>query len=155
MAHKWRRQHPKCIVSDSQTTPLRGKRSDARPRAASFELVLEAAEVAGSSSRFTGTDEVGCGFLHTERLVEGHGLAADRKHQVDALLIHRIQVVGTTAHDGNNRLAIALGTAGHAHRRLTGGGLLVHIALARYDQVDIAYTLVKPHEIEHRLHTRA
>ena len=32
--------------------------------------------------------------------------------------------------------------------------MLVHIALARYDQVDIAYTLVKPHEIEHCLHAR-
>ena len=116
---------------------------------------LEAAEVVGSRGRLAGADEVGCGFLRIECPLQVHGLATDRQDKVDTLLVHRIQVVGTTAHDGNNRLAIALGTAGHAHRRLTGGGLLVHIALARYDQVDIAYTFVKPHEIEHRLHARA
>ena len=33
--------------------------------------------------------------------------------------------------------------------------MLVHIALARYDQVDIAHALVKPNQIEHRLHTRS
>ena len=32
--------------------------------------------------------------------------------------------------------------------------MLVHIALARYDQVDIAHALVKPNQIEHRLHAR-
>ena len=104
---------------------------------------------------FTGADEVGCGFLGIERQLKAHGLAADRQNQVDALPIHRVQVVGTTAHDGNNRLAIALGTAGHAHRRLAGSGLLVHIALARYDQVDITHVLVKPNQIKHRLHARA
>ena len=65
------------------------------------------------------------------------------------------RLIGATAHDGDHRLAISLRTTGHTHRRLTGGGLLVHIALARYDQVDIAHALVKPHEVEHRLHTRA
>ena len=88
-------------------------------------------------------------------MVKGHGSAANRQNQVDTLSIHRIQVVGTTAHDGDHRLAISLRTTGHAHRRLTGGGLLVHIALARYDQVGIAHALVKPNQIEHRLHARA
>ncbi len=80
--------------------------------------------------------------------------ATDRQNQVDTLLVHRIQVVSATAHDSGHRLAISLGAAGHTHRRLTGGGLLVHIALARYDQVDIAHALVKPNQIEHRLHAR-
>ena len=103
---------------------------------------------------FTGADEVGCGFLGVERLVKRHGPAADRQDQVDALTIHRIQIIRTTAHDGDYRLAIAIGTAGHAHRRLAGSGLLVHVALACNDQVDIAYALVKPNQIEHRLHAR-
>ena len=106
-------------------------------------------------SCLAGTDEVGCGFLRIECLFQAHGLAADRKHQVDALHTHRIQVVSATAHDSDHRFATPLGTARHAHRRLTGGGLLIHIALACNDQVDIAHALVKPHEIEHRLHTRA
>ena len=116
---------------------------------------LDAAKVVGSRGRLAGADEVGCGFLRIECPLQIHGLAADRQNQVDALPIHRIQVVGTTAHDGDHRLAIALGTAGHTHRRFAGGGLLVHIALARYDQVDIAHTLVEPNEVEHRLHARA
>ena len=100
---------------------------------------------------FTGADEVGCGFLGIERLVKRHRPAADWQHQVDTPLIHCIQVIRATAHDGGHRLAISLRTTGHAHRRLTGGGLLVHIALARYDQVDIAHALVEPNEVEHRL----
>ena len=93
--------------------------------------------------------------MRIECPLQVHGLATDRQDKVDALLVHRIQVVGTTAHDGNNRLAISLGAASHTNRRLSSGGLFIHIALARYDQVDIAHALVKPHEIEHRLHTRA
>jgi len=115
---------------------------------------LDATEVIGSRGRLAGADEVGCGFLRIECPLQVHGLATDRQYKVNALLIHRIQAVGTTTHDGDHRLATPLGTARHAHRRLTGGGLLVHIALARYDQVDIAHMFVKPHEIEHRLHTR-
>ena len=82
------------------------------------------------------------------------GLRQIGKHQVDALHTYHVQVDGATAHDGDHRLAISLGAASHTHRRLTGGRLLVHIALARYDQVDIAHALVKPHEVEHRLHAR-
>ena len=133
MAHKWRRQHLKC----KKTT------------------FLDAAEVVGSRNRLAGTDEVGCGFLRIECPLQVHGLAADRQNQVNTLPIYRIQVDSATAHDSDHRLATPLGTACHAHRRLTGGGLLIHIALACNDQVDIAYTLVKPHEIEHRLHARA
>ena len=106
-------------------------------------------------SCLAGADEVGYGFLRIECLFQVHGLAANRQNQVDTLLVHRIQVVGTAAHDGGYRLAISLRTASHAHRRLAGGGLLVHVTLARYDQVDIAHALVKYHEIEHRLHARA
>lgn len=40
---------------------------------------LEAGEVVGSGGSFTGADEVGCGFLGVERLVKGHGPAADRQ----------------------------------------------------------------------------
>ena len=87
-------------------------------------------------------------------MLQVHGFAANRQNQVNTLLTHPIQVVSATAHDSNHRLAISLRTTGHTHRRLTGGGLLIHIALARYDQVDIAHALVKPHEIEHRLHAR-
>lgn len=54
------------------------------------EMGLQAGEVVGLSGGFAGADEVGCGFLGVERLVKGHGLAADRKHQVNTLLIHRI-----------------------------------------------------------------
>ena len=102
-----------------------------------------------------GTDEVGCGFLRIECPFQVHGLAANRQNQVNTLPIYRVQVDGATAHDGDHRLAISLRTTSHTHRCLTGGGLLVHIALARYDQVDIAHALVKPHEVEQRLHTRA
>ena len=93
--------------------------------------------------------------MRIECLLQIHGLAANRQNQVDTLLVHRIQAVGTTAHDSGHRLAISLRTAGHTHRRLAGGGLLIHIALACNDQVDIAHALVKPNEVEHRLHARA
>ena len=75
--------------------------------------------------------------------------------KTNTLPIYRVQVDGATAHDGDRRLAISLGAASHTHRCLTGGGLLVHIALARYDQVDITHAFVKPNQIEHRLHARA
>lgn len=41
---------------------------------------LEAAKVVGSSGCFTGANEVSRGFLRIERLVEGHGFAADGQH---------------------------------------------------------------------------
>ena len=117
-------------------------------------ILLESAEVVGSGGGFTGADEVGYGFLGIERQLKAHGSATDWQNQVDALPIHRIQVVSTTAHDSGYRLAISLGATRHAHRCLTGGGLLVHIALACNDQVDITHALIKPHEIEHRLNAR-
>ena len=59
-------------------------------------ILLESAEVVGSSGRLAGADKVGYGFLGIERQLKVHGLAADRQNQVDALLIHRIQVVSAT-----------------------------------------------------------
>ena len=40
-------------------------------------MVLEAGKVVGLGGGFAGADEVCCGFLRIERLVEGHGLATD------------------------------------------------------------------------------
>ena len=79
-------------------------------------ILLESAEVVGSGGGFTGADEVGYGFLGIERQLKAHGSATDWQNQVDALPIHRIQVVSTTAHDSGYRLAISLGATRHAHR---------------------------------------
>ena len=76
------------------------------------------------------------------------------KHDIDASLVHRLDIICAGADDGSYRHAVARSTPGNSDRSLSLGGLCIHAPFAGDDEIGLAEVLVEGERIEHGIDSR-
>ena len=76
------------------------------------------------------------------------------KHDIDASLVHRLDIICAGADDGSYRHAVARSTPGNADRSLALGGLCIHAPFAGDDEIGLAEVLIEGERIEHGIDSR-